>query len=160
MQNVGYAWGRLSIDARARTLVAHEDDGYEEWGASAGVAYAAKPSGSGLSPSLRPQWGQDESAAQSVWSTAHAGQIAQEDAFEGTSSLEAEFGYGFALSHGRGVLTPYAGMTLGDAGNRTVRTGTRWQLGPDTVVGLEATREASDANEGANEVRLRAALRF
>ena len=68
--------------------------------------------------------------------------------------------YGFGLAHGRGVLTPYAGMTLGDAGNRTVRTGTRWQLGPDTVVSVEATRQTSDAGEGANEVRLRAALRF
>ena len=51
-------------------------------------------------------------------------------------------------------------MTLGDGGNRTVRTGTRWQLGPDVVVGLEATRQTSDASEGANELMLRAALRF
>ena len=41
-----------------------------------------------------------------------------------------------------------------------MRTGTRWQLGPDTVVGLEATRQASDASEPANELKLRAALRF
>ena len=41
-----------------------------------------------------------------------------------------------------------------------MRTGIRWQLGPDIVVGLEATRRTSDASEGANEVRLRAALRF
>ena len=65
-----------------------------------------------------------------------------------------------ALPHNRGVLTPHAGLTLGDSGNRTVRTGTRWQLGPDAVLGLEATRQASDAGEGANEVRLKAALRF
>ena len=64
------------------------------------------------------------------------------------------------LPGNRGVLTPYAGLTLGDAGNRTVRAGTRWQFGPDVVVGLEATRQTSDAGEGANEVRLRAALRF
>ena len=58
------------------------------------------------------------------------------------------------------MLTPYAGMTLGDAGNRTMRTGTRWQLNPETVVSVEATRQASDASEPANELRLRAALRF
>ena len=51
-------------------------------------------------------------------------------------------------------------MTLGDSGNRTVRTGTRWQLTPDAVVGLEATREASDAGEADNQLMLRAALRF
>ena len=49
----------------------------------------------------------------------------------------------------------------GQRGNRTVRrTGARWQLTPDAVVGVEATRQASDAGEGANEVNLRAALRF
>ena len=36
-------------------------------------------------------------------------------------------GYGFGLPGNRGVLTPYAGLTLGDGGNRTVRAGTRWQ---------------------------------
>ena len=41
-----------------------------------------------------------------------------------------------------------------------MRTGSRWQLNPDTVVGVEATRQGTDATEDANEVRLRAALRF
>ena len=58
------------------------------------------------------------------------------------------------------MLTPYTGMTLGDAGARTVRTGARWKLSPDTVVSVEATRQTSEASEPANEVRLRAALRF
>ena len=64
------------------------------------------------------------------------------------------------LPGNRGVLTPYAGLALGEAGDRTVRTGTRWQLGPDVVVGLEATRQTSDAAETANQLMLRAALRF
>ena len=41
-----------------------------------------------------------------------------------------------------------------------MRTGTRWQLNPDTVVSVEATRQASEAGEPATEVKLRAALRF
>ena len=41
-----------------------------------------------------------------------------------------------------------------------MRTGARWQLGPDTVVWVEATRQASDAGEGTNQLMLRAALRF
>ena len=58
------------------------------------------------------------------------------------------------------MLTPYAGFTLGDGGARTMRTGTRWQLTPDAVFGLEGTRRADSAGEGENEVRLRAAVRF
>ncbi len=43
---------------------------------------------------------------------------------------------------------------------RTMRIGTRWQLSPDTVFSVEATHQASDASEPANELKLRAALRF
>ena len=69
-------------------------------------------------------------------------------------------GYGFGLPGNRGVLTPYAGMTLGDAGHRAMRTGTRWQVSPDATFGLDATRQASDAGEADNQLMLRAALRF
>ena len=69
-----------------------------------------------------------------------------------------DVGYGFGLPGNRGVLTSYAGMTLGDARARTVRT--RWQLGTDAVLGLETTRQTSDAGETDNRLMLRAALRF
>ena len=69
-------------------------------------------------------------------------------------------GYGFGLGSGRGVLTPYAGMTLGDGDSRTVRSGARWQLNPDAVVGLEASQQSSGTEGPANEVTLRAAIRF
>ena len=81
----------------------------------------------------------------------------------GTADVSASAGADYTSTSGtlnRGVLTPYAGMTFGDAGERTVRTGTRWQLGPDAVLGLEGSRQASDAGEADNELRLRAALRF
>ena len=93
-------------------------------------------------------------------STHDTGALGTDYEFEPESRLEIDTGYGFGLAHGRGVLTPYAGITLGDAGNRTVRTGTRWQLGPDIVVGVEATRQTSDAGETDNQLMLRAALRF
>ena len=98
--------------------------------------------------------------AERLWSAHDARGLGADGEFEAGSRLAIDAGYGFGLPGSRGVLTPYAGLTLGDAGSRTVRTGTRWQLGPDTVVGVEATRQTSDAGEGASEVRLRAALRF
>ena len=69
-------------------------------------------------------------------------------------------GYGVGLGHGRGVLTPYAGMTLGEASSRTVRGGAKWQLGPDVAVGVEAARSVSVGAHGETEVALRAALRL
>ena len=46
------------------------------------------------------------------------------------------------------------------AGDRAVRTGIRWQLGPDAVLGLEGSRQASEAGEADNRLMLKAALRF
>ena len=155
-----YTAGPLTIEAEGRTLVAHEASGYEEWGMSAAIRVTPSPSGRGLTLSIAPAWGHTGSATNRLWSAHDARALGADSEFEATGRLEMDAGYGFGLPHGHGVLTPYAGMTLGDAGTRTLRTGTRWQLSPDAVLGLEGTRQTSDASEPDNQVRLRAALRF
>ena len=100
------------------------------------------------------------SATERLWSAHDARGLGADNEFEAAGQLAMDAGYGVGLPGNRGVLTPYAGMTLGDAGARTVRTGTRWQLNPDTVVSVEATRQASDGSETANQLTLRAAVRF
>ena len=69
-------------------------------------------------------------------------------------------GYSFELGPSRGVLTPYAGLTLGEESARTMRGGARWRFGPDLSVGLEATRSESAGADVQSEVRLQGALRF
>ena len=155
-----YTVGAVTIEAQARTLIAHEASGYKEWGASGAIRVTPSPTGRGLTLSIAPAWGQTGSAAERLWSAHDARAFGSDQDFEASSRLELDAGYGFGLPGNRGVLTPYAGLALGEAGDRTVRAGTRWQFGPDVVVGLEATRQTSDAGEGANEVRLRAAIRF
>ena len=155
-----YSVGAVTIEAQARTLVAHEDSNYEEWGASGAIRVTPSTSGRGLTLSIAPAWGQTGSAAERLWSAHDARALGADSEFEADSRLELDAGYGFGLPGNRGVLTPYAGLTLGDAGNRTVRTGTRWQFNPDTVVSVEASRQASDAGEADNQLKLRAALRF
>ena len=155
-----YTIGTMTIEAQARTLVAHEAAGYKEWGLGGAIRVAAKPSGRGLTLSIAPTWGSTGSASQRLWSAHDATALESDTAFEAGSQLTIDAGYGFGLPGSRGALTPYVGMTLNDGGNRTVRTGTRWRLGPDVVVGLEGTRQSTDAGEADNEVRLKAALRF
>ena len=157
---LSYIAGPLTIEGQVRMLVAHEESGYEEWGASGAIRMTPSASGRGLTLSIAPAWGRTGSATERLWSAHDARGLGADTEFEAAGQLAMDAGYGVGLPGNRGVLTPYAGMTLGDAGNRTVRTGTRWQFNPDTVVSVEATRQASDASEGANEVRLRAALRF
>ena len=154
-----YSVGAVTIEAQARTLIAHEEKGYEEWGMSGAIRVTPNTSGRGLTLSIAPGWGKTGSAAQRLWSAHDARALGADSEFEADSRLELDAGYGFGLPGNRGVLTPYAGMTLGDAGNRTVRGGTRWQLNPDTIVSVEATRQAS-AGEADNQLILRTALRF
>ena len=154
-----YTAGSITVEGQVRSLVAHEDSDYEEWGMS-GAIRVTPDKGRGLTLTIAPAWGRTGSAAERLWSAHDARALGADSEFEADSRIAIDAGYGFGLPGSRGVLTPYTGMTLGDAGARTVRAGTRWQLNPDTVVSVEATRQASDASQTANEVRLRAALRF
>ena len=155
-----YTVGAVTIEAQARALLAHEASDYEEWGMSGAIRVTPGASGRGLTLSIAPAWGHTGSAAERLWSARDASALGSDSEFEAESRLEMDVGYGFGLPGNRGVLTPYAGMTLGDARARTVRTGTRWQLGTDAVLGLETTRQTSDAGETDNRLMLRAALRF
>ena len=136
-----YVAGPLTVEGQVRTLVTHEESGYEEWGASGAIRITPSPSGQGLMLSIAPAWGRTESATERLWSARDATALGAESEFEADRRLAVDAGYGVGLAHGRGVLTPYAGLTLGEAGARTVRTGARWQLGTDAVLGLETTRQ-------------------
>ena len=155
-----YTIGSVTIEGQVRTLIAHEATGYDEWGASGAIRVTPSASGRGLTLSIAPEWGRTGSATERLWSAHDATALGAESEFEAGNNLQMDAGYGVGVPGNRGVLTPYAGMTLGNAGNRTIRTGARWQFNPDTVVSVEATRQTSDAGESANELKLRAALRF
>ena len=156
---LSYAAGPLTVEGQVRMLVAHEESGYEEWGASGAIRVTPSPSGRGLMLSIAPEWGRTGSTADRLWSAHDARALGADSEFEADSRIAIDTGYGFGLPDGRGMLTPYTGMTLG-AGTRTMRTGARWQLRPDAVLGLEATRQTSDAGEADNQLMLRVALRF
>ena len=126
----------------------------------ANIRVSPDTSGRGLTLSIAPQWGQTASAAGRLWGAHDASGLGSDSEFKAGKSLRLDAGYGVGLAGNRGVFTPYAGMTLGDNAERTVRTGARWQLNPDVVVGLEGSRQASGAGEADNQVKLRAALRF
>ena len=127
---------------------------------SAAIRITPSPSGRGLTLAIAPAWGRTVSAANRFWSAHDARGFGADSEFEPDRQIAIDAGYGFGLSDNRGVVTPYAGMTFGDAGARAMRTGARWRLEPDTVVGIELSRQASDAGEAANEIRVRAAVRF
>ena len=151
----------ITIGGRVRTLVTHESDGLEEWGASWSIGISPSASGQGLSLTLAPSWGTASSGVDRLWSLGSTQGLVRADDFGAGSRVEAELGYGFRLTQGRGVLTPYAGLSWEDGGNRAYRTGTRWRVGPGTALGLElAHRTTGDDTPPVNSLALRARVRW
>ena len=147
----------LTVEANARTLIAHEDSGYEEWGAGGSVRLDPGASGRGLSLSLAPVWGTPSSGVERLWSARDAAGLVRDDDFEAERRLEGELGYGFGAFGERGVVTPYAGLGLAEAGDRTWRAGARWSLAPHLAMSLDGARRESandDAPEHAAQFRL------
>ena len=176
---------RLKADARVRGLYAHQDAGYAQWGARGSVRIEPGPSGRGLSLSVAPGWGEASSGTQRLWSLENASGLAGDGEFEAQSHLDAELGYGFPVLGGRGVVTPHAGWSRGEA-RETVRFGKRlklgpsqwsllltegagrtWQAGmkrelaPDATWSIEGTREEkAGASAPVNAIMLRATIRW
>ena len=155
---LSYAAGPLTVEGQVRMLAAHEERGYEEWGASGAIRVTPNPSGRGLTLSIAPQWGRTGSATEQLWSAPDTSALGTDRVFDGGARLALDAGYGVGVGHG--VLTPYAGLTLGDAGSRTMRTGARWHMGAHTMLGLEGARRTSGIGEADNHLMLRIALRF
>ena len=157
-----YAGEGFSIEGSVRTLVAHEETGYEEWGASGAVRIDPGASGRGLSLSIVPSWGAASSTTDRLWSLSEPGSLGPGGDVEAGGRLETEVGYGFGLARAPGVLTPYVGLSVGDGAGRAWRAGARWAIAPQATLALEATRAETAHDDGSSEhgVMLRGQLRW
>ena len=155
----------LSMEARVRTLVAHEDSDYREWGASGAVRLAPGERGRGLSFSLSPTWGSASSGLDRLWSVRDAGGLAPGHQFEAGQRLAGELGYGLGLFGDRLTGTPNVGFGFWDNA-RDYRIG--WRLtsavrgDPGFEVNLDATRReaVNDSEPAEHGVMLRGSIRW
>ena len=152
----------LTVEANARGLVAHQNAEYSEWGV-AGSIHFAPGGGLSLGPSLSvsSSRGAVSGGAARLWEVGDARGLAPDQGFAPAAGLEAEAGWGLAAFDGRGVTTPFAGLSLSEAGNRTWRSGVRWTLGPDVAFGVYgARREAGEDNAAEHEIGFKLIARF
>ena len=153
---VRYASGGLSLEFRARGLLAHSESDYEEWGVSGSVLYTQDSDGRGLSMRLGSAWGAESGGAERLWAQAQSGLSA--GSFDPEARLDAELSYGFDAP--RGLLTPYTGVAL-TGGGETWRAGARWKLGPSSEVSLEGSlRDEASAEKPEGGVLLRGSKRW
>ena len=125
----------LSVEGRARRLLAHQAERFAEWGASLTVRIDPGRSGRGLTFALAPVWGVASSGVASLWG-APQGRVA----LGGLGGLPGrrpggawrpdawrqEVGYGLEVGGRR--LTPYATVAQYDAA-RQIRMGARLGFG-------------------------------
>ena len=148
--------GSFTIEVAARGLMAHSEDDYEEWGVSGSVRYAQSPDGRGFSMRAGSAFGAAAGSAERIWSQRAAGLAGGE--FAPGAGLDAEAAYGFGFRGG--LLTPYTGVALSDAGD-TWRAGARWKLGPAYEVSLEASlREDAAGDDPESGVLLKGSRRW
>ncbi len=157
----------LSIEAKARMLLAHADTDYKEWGASATARLDPGERGRGLSFSLSPTIGASSSAAERLWGARDARALAPDGAaFEAARGLQGEMGYGLSLGGDRFTGTPNLGFGMSDGGARDWRIG--WRLtsavpgDPGFEISLDATRNepANDNGPVEHGVMLRSLIRW
>lgn len=143
----------------ARTLVAHAESGYEEWGVAGSVTMAPGRGGRGASLSTAPKLGSNAQMSTGLWNAPDATNVAPQghEAVDGTR-FDMRLGYVYGLAGGGGALTatPWVGLGVGKGG-RDLRMG--YRITPaganpgDFSIELEAVRRESAASDDDHGIR-------
>ena len=145
----------LAVTVSGRALFVRGD--MREWGVGAEMRLTPAD---GLGPLLNLSVSRGGTADQTeaLWESGLDTRSGLSD--EGASSLYLEAGWGLGLPGGRGVLTPFAGLSLSEEDTRTVRFGGRWENGDRVRFELEARREERGHDTPDHGLLLRATVRW
>ena len=147
----------LSVETRARALIAHEDGGYREWGLSGSAALDPGRLGRGLALNLTSGWGVAESNAQAMWQRQSTAGIAPQQAMMAQARVSLEAGYGLDVPWTRAILTPYTGLEWAGP-SRTLRLGWRFTLGQALRLSLDGERREDGVTRPEHALMLRTSL--
>ena len=118
--------------------------------------------GRGLWLSVAPSWGDAAGGAAALWERGVAAEAAGVAAANGAGTagrLDAQAGYGVPAWDGRGLLTPYGGLTVAAAGARDYHAGVRLEI--DALeLSLEGARHEHAVGPARHAVTLGGALRY
>ena len=146
-----------SAEVFGRRRMVHGDALPREWGAGAAFRVDPGPADLGVSAILNQSWGRTGSGVERLWGQG------LEDTASGSlrgGRMELQLGYGFGALGGRGVLTPYGAVTLGQGSGQSYRWGGRLEVGSGVALSLEAERRETGNAEPGHAIMLRGLLRF
>ena len=156
---LAYVGGRLSVEINARTLVAHQQAEYEEWGFGGTVTWQPDEDGRGLSMSLGSNRGQAASGVDALWGHQDASGLVPGAAAGSDRRLQAELGYGFEGRKGRALWSPFLATQSGD-GNRALRIGMKVTSDPNLDARLELGRRFDALGVPEDAFRLQGLVRW
>ena len=108
----------ITIEARGRWLATHSAEDFNESGVSLMLNINPSSEATGLSFSFTPKWGASSESNGMIWNdavTATAVPHAQAYGAANGLTLNSKLAYGFALNHGKYLLTPF--VDLQDSGD-------------------------------------------
>ena len=146
----------LTVETTARTLLAHEDGGYEEWGVGGTLQFDPGVLGRGPAFSLVSAWGVTGSGAQELWLQQDMAGLARGHYTDPEGRIKAEWSYGLDVPWTNGIQTPYSSMELAGSG-RTMRLGWRFELGQFSL-SLDGERRETSQEAPDHTLMLRTSL--
>ncbi len=140
----------VTIEGKLHTLVGRSD--YNEWGIQGLVRLQAGANERGLAFSLSPSYGHSgTSDASAMWQQNLSASTNDDDYH---ARMDADISYGLFAPGGRGLLTPYSAITLGNSSDR-YRLGLRWKRNARLEMNLFGEEQADNRT-----VLLESRLRF
>ncbi len=154
----GFRYGNpelgLTVELKARGLMAHRQSGYKEWGIGGSVQLNPAGSDRGLSVRVDSSLGAAASGVESLWERQDASGLASGRAVP-AGRVDMEMSYGLAAFGGKGVVVPYAGYAFSGEGARTQSVGGRLSVGEGFSISLEGDRRENLGTAAEHGIILR-----
>ena len=142
----------LTLSGRGRVLTLGT---YDEWGISGALRLTPGSDGHGLSFSLSPGYGQENSGIDQLWQAGALGGVTpgvtSSSAQSARMRIDSEVGYGLPLSVG--MVRPYLAASLQGSG-RTQRMGARLDVSPGMKLNLEGARRERATTKDEHRIQL------
>ncbi len=148
----------LTMEAKARALLAHEESDYEEWGIGGYLHWDPSAALEGFSLRLDSSWGVLADGANRLWEHQNTAGLASDSYTHPVGRINLELGYGMYLPGSYGVLMPYSALELTGDDSRTYRLGWQYILGDSLHMSLDGVRRERYDEEPDHGLILRTSL--
>ncbi len=141
----GIEWGPgshgIRVSLKNRALLVRS--GVQEWGISGEVLLSPRD---GLGPSLRLKTSSGDAEERATTFLENDSETSFSESGNEGVSFEAEAGWGMKAINGRGIMTPFAGVSLLERDENILRLGGRLDVDKTLDLQLEGQRESSSIN--------------